>query len=164
MAIRYHPLRFLRQSSEERESRNEYLARSLGCLVGAHVLPGARRALDIGCQTGLVTDRLARNTGLEWCGVDPVVPARGVSPLGVPLFQGWAHEIPFPDRYFDCVSLVSVYEHIEPAFREASLAEIRRVLSVGGAVVGQLPNPYFPVEPHSRLPFMGWLPLEMQKA
>ena len=33
----------------------------------------------------------------------------------------------------------------------------------GAIVVGQLPNPYFPIESHSRLPFMGWLPLRLQK-
>jgi hypothetical protein len=38
------------------------------------------------------------------------------------------------------------------------------VLVPGGVVVGQLPNPYFPIESHSRLPFMGWLPLRVQKA
>ena len=38
-----------------------------------------------------------------------------------------------------------------------------RALKPGGVVVGQLPNPYFPIESHSRLPFMGWLPVRAQK-
>ncbi len=50
-----------------------------------------------------------------------------------------------------------------PERREASLTEIRRVLAPGGVVVGQIPNPHFPVESHSRLPFMGWLPMRAQK-
>ena len=57
----------------------------------------------------------------------------------------------------------NVYEHVLPEKRAASLAEIRRVLRPGGHVVGQIPNPYFPIESHSRLPFMGWLPLRAQK-
>jgi hypothetical protein len=29
-------------------------------------------------------------------------------------------------------------------------------------MVGQLPNPHFPIESHSKLPFMGWLPPRAQ--
>ncbi len=38
------------------------------------------------------------------------------------------------------------------------------MLAPHGFVVGQIPNPYFPIESHSRLPFMGWLPMGAQKA
>jgi SAM-dependent methyltransferase len=76
--------------------------------------------------------------------------------------HGVAHAIPFSDESFDCVVLANVYEHIEPDLRDASLREIRRVLAPGGILVGQLPNPYFPIESHSRLPFMGWLPYRAQ--
>lgn len=38
-----------------------------------------------------------------------------------------------------------------------------RVVRPGAIVVGQLPNPYFPIESHSRLPFMGWLPFKLQQ-
>jgi SAM-dependent methyltransferase len=41
--------------------------------------------------------------------------------------------------------------------------EMRRVLRPGGVVVGQIPNPYFPIESHSRLPLMGWLPISVQR-
>jgi hypothetical protein len=57
-----------------------------------------------------------------------------------------------------------VYEHIDPARRQASLTELRRVLAPGGILVGQLPNPHFPIESHSRLPLMGWLPYRLQNA
>jgi len=63
---------------------------------------------------------------------------------------------------FDSVVLANVYEHILPERRAASLAEIRRVLVPGGVIVGQLPNPRFPIESHSKLPFMGWLPSRAQ--
>jgi SAM-dependent methyltransferase len=58
--------------------------------------------------------------------------------------------------------LANVYEHVFPERRVASFEEIRRVLAPGGVVVGQIPNPYFPIESHSRLPFMGWLPVGLQ--
>ena len=44
------------------------------------------------------------------------------------------------------------------------MVEIRRVLVPGGVVVGQLPNPHFPIESHSKLPLMGWLPPRAQSA
>ncbi len=37
------------------------------------------------------------------------------------------------------------------------------MLNPGGVVVGQIPNPYFVIESHSRLPFMGWLPTTWQR-
>ena len=56
----------------------------------------------------------------------------------------------------------NVYEHVAPELREPSLREMLRVLKPGGVLVGQLPNPYFPIESHSRLPFMGCLPRRLQ--
>jgi SAM-dependent methyltransferase len=44
---------------------------------------------------------------------------------------------------FDCVTLANVFEHLEPALHNASMAEIYRVLAPGGILVGQIPNPYF---------------------
>jgi SAM-dependent methyltransferase len=79
------------------------------------------------------------------------------------LVPGRADSIPFPDQSFDVALFANVYEHVFPGDRVTSLEEIRRVLIPGGVVVGQLPNPYFPIESHSRLPFMGWLPVRMQK-
>ena len=56
----------------------------------------------------------------------------------------------------------NVFEHIPPDERVTSLREMFRVLKPGGAVVGQIPNPYFLIESHSRLPLMGWLPTKWQ--
>jgi SAM-dependent methyltransferase len=56
-----------------------------------------------------------------------------------------------------------VFEHIAPEARDRSFLETRRVLKPGGVLVGQIPNPYFPIESHSRLPFLGWLPLSAQR-
>jgi SAM-dependent methyltransferase len=153
----------LLQSEEEWETRNRVLVETLGDLVVEHVPPHAQRGLDVGCQTGDITDALATRTDLAWYGVDPTLASPRVTSVGAELRQGWAHELPFPDRHFGCVLFANVYEHVEPLLRSASLAEIRRVLLNGGCVVGQLPNPYFPIESHSRLPLMGWLPVAWQK-
>ena len=83
---------------------------------------------------------------------------------GAEIKHGWGHDIPFDDGAFDCVVFANVYEHVDPEYRQRTLEEILRVLAPSGILVGQLPNPHFPIESHSRLPFMGWLPMRAQKA
>jgi SAM-dependent methyltransferase len=154
----------LLQSEQEWDARNRVLSETLTSLVRENVRPVAERALDIGCQTGMTTDRYASLTGLAWEGVDPVIEEPKQSPGGLPLFPGSSDRLDFPDDHFDVAMLANVYEHIFPERRVASFREIRRVLGPEGVVIGQIPNPYFPIESHSRLPFMGWLPIGAQKA
>lgn len=155
--------RGLLQSPEEWAARNRALADTLSELVNQNIAPSTCRALDVGCQDGALTDALGAQTNFEWFGVDPAIALPKSSGGGAQLLNGWAHKIPFPDQHFDCVVLANVYEHISPELRTQSLGEIRRVLAAQGILVGQLPNPYFPIESHSRLPFMGWLPMTVQK-
>jgi SAM-dependent methyltransferase len=86
-----------------------------------------------------------------------------VSPQGATLYSAAADRIPYPDGHFDCIVFANVFEHVSAEHRIASLSEMYRVLRRGGTLIGQLPNPYFPIESHSRLPFMGWLPRRLQK-
>jgi SAM-dependent methyltransferase len=152
----------LLQSDQEWDTRNRVLSETLTELVRKEASEGASRALDIGCQQGLPTDRYATLTDLEWVGIDPVLTEPRKSPDGHELFPGSSDKIEFADDEFDVVMLANVYEHIFPDRRVASFEEMRRVLKPDGVVVGQIPNPYFPIESHSRLPFMGWLPVRAQ--
>ncbi|HET9153179.1 MAG TPA: class I SAM-dependent methyltransferase [Solirubrobacterales bacterium] len=152
----------LLQTEQEWDVRNRVLSETLTELVSVHAAAGASRALDIGCQNGVTTDRYASLTGLDWAGIDPAISERQRSPQGVELMPGSSDSLEFPDDSFDVVMLANVYEHIVPERRVASFAEMRRVLRPEGIVVGQIPNPYFPIESHSRLPFMGWLPVRAQ--
>lgn len=139
------------------------LAQTLGELRERFAPSGARYALDIGCQNGTLTGTWADESALEWVGIDPrIVEAREL-PGRVRLLPGSAEALPFADSYFDVVMLANVYEHIQPELRAKAFREIRRVLTRDGVIVGQIPNPYFPIESHSRLPFMGWLPIRVQK-
>ena len=158
------PLSGLLQSETEWDARNRALADSLISLIDKYAPKGAQQGLDIGCQHGDLTDEWNRRTELEWTGIDPGIDRPKASAHETPLLPGSASSIPFPDAEFDCVVLANVYEHIAPAERVASMAEMNRVLRPGGVIVGQLPNPYFPIESHSRLPFMGWLPVRAQNA
>jgi SAM-dependent methyltransferase len=151
------------QSQDEWRTRNRVLGDSLCALINAHTRPDAKRGLDVGSRDGNLPDILMQGTRLRWWGIDPIFERTVTSPSGAQLQPGWAHAIPFPDAAFDCVVLANVFEHIAPELREPSLVDIYRVLRRGGVVVGQLPNPHFPIESHSRLPFLGWLPLRVPK-
>ena len=153
----------LLQSPDEWATRNTELARTLRELLLGNVNVKTGEALDLGCQSGALTDEMAATTPLRWAGVDPIIEAERTSPGGQTLVHGYAHAVPFEDGRFDCVLFANVFEHVEPKQRRASLREIARVLAPGGILVGQLPNPYFPIESHSRLPFMGYLPGRVQK-
>lgn len=157
------PSHALLQSDEEWDVRNRVLSETLTELIRTEAPEGAARALDIGCQNGWTTDRYAKLTGLQWVGIDPALKESTRSPNGIELHPGFSDRLDFPDASFDVVMLANVYEHIFPESRVASFREMRRVLRAEGIVVGQIPNPYFPIESHSRLPFMGWLPMRAQK-
>jgi SAM-dependent methyltransferase len=148
-------------SPDEWAVRNRELTNNLVELINTFAPAATGQALDVGSQWGVMLDNLARRTTPRWWGVDPVVE-RHLSHDGFELVQGTADDLPFRDAAFDCVVLANVYEHIPPDRRDASLAEMLRVLAPGGVVVGQLPNPHFPIESHSKLPLMGWLPPRAQ--
>jgi SAM-dependent methyltransferase len=154
------------QSPEEWETRNAVLADSMSALInrfaGAMHSDGDR-GIDVGCQKGALTDAMESQTSFTWTGIDPSISEPRSSASGLQLLPGYADKLPFDAESFRIALFANVYEHVLPERREASLSEIRRVLTPGGFVVGQIPNPYFPIESHSRLPFMGWLPIRAQK-
>jgi SAM-dependent methyltransferase len=155
--------RGLLQSQDEWDVRNRTLSDTLSDFVNRYLYVQTNRALDIGCDAGRLTDLYAEKTKIQWWGLDPDVVPLQFSPRGIELVNGYAHRIPFPDAHFDCIMFSNVYEHVDPAWRVASVKEMGRVLKPGGILVGQLPNPYFPLESHSRLPFMTYLPARIRR-
>lgn len=55
------------------------------------------------------------------------------------LEHGDVRQIPFPDRHFDTVLLVSILEHLQPTDQAEAFSEIARVLKPGGQVVYGVP-------------------------
>ncbi|MBI3932195.1 MAG: methyltransferase domain-containing protein [Acidobacteria bacterium] len=103
--------------------------------------PG-RRALELGCGTGVFLERVARS-GADLHGLDlsPDLLARArervAGTANVRLVQGNAEAMPFPDGSFDAVYGSSVLHHLG---LEAALREVHRVLRPGGRTVFTEPN------------------------
>ena len=70
--------------------------------------------------------------------------------------QGDALELPFADGEFDVVFSNAVVEHV--GGRERQRRFVAEALRVGRRAFVTTPNRWFPVEVHTRLPLVHWLP------
>ena len=70
--------------------------------------------------------------------------------------QADARELPFEDRSFDIVFSNAVIEHV--GGEEEQRRFVAELLRVGSRAVITTPNRWFPVEVHTRLPLVHWLP------
>jgi SAM-dependent methyltransferase len=75
---------------------------------------------------------------------------------GIAYVQGDACALPFPDDAFDVVFSNAVIEHVGD--RERQQLFVREALRVGRRVFLTTPNRWFPIETHTRLPLVHWLP------
>ncbi|MBM3677508.1 MAG: class I SAM-dependent methyltransferase [Actinobacteria bacterium] len=74
----------------------------------------------------------------------------------IPYVQGDACALPFPDGAFDLVFSNAVIEHVGDRARQELF--VREALRVGRRVFLTTPNRWFPLEVHTRLPLVHWLP------
>ncbi len=70
--------------------------------------------------------------------------------------RGDACDLPFADGEFDVVHSNAVIEHV--GGRERQEAFVREAVRVGKRVFLTTPNRWFPLEVHTRLPLVHWLP------
>jgi ubiquinone/menaquinone biosynthesis C-methylase UbiE len=74
-----------------------------------------------------------------------------------------AVDLPFPDQAFDVVHSSAVIEHVGSPERQAKMvAECLRVAR--RAVCLTTPNRWFPIEVHTQLPLLHWLPPALARA
>ena len=98
------------------------------------------RLLEIGCGTGLFTERIRRATGATIVGTDisPELIEEAARRLPEVRFQvDDALHLSFPDGAFDGVYGSSILHHLEI---DPALHELRRVLRPGGRMVFAEPN------------------------
>jgi SAM-dependent methyltransferase len=74
----------------------------------------------------------------------------------IPYVQGDACSLPFDDGAFDVVFSNAVIEHVGGPERQRRLVD--EALRVGRRVFVTTPNRWFPLELHTRLPLVHWLP------
>lgn len=75
---------------------------------------------------------------------------------GLTFLEADLRSIPLPDDYFEAGICNAVVEHA--GTREQQLAVVREVCRVCRCVLFTTPNKSFPVELHTFLPFIHWLP------
>lgn len=103
--------------------------------------PG-RRALELGCGTGVFLERVAR-CGAQLHGLDlseellAKARSRVASLRNVAVERGNAEASPYPEAHFDAVYGSSILHHLN---LDAALAEAHRVTKPGGRVVFAEPN------------------------
>lgn len=118
------------------EARNELIVWTL-----RRWFPGMSSFLEIGCGTGFVISRLAREfPGVRMSASEIFAEAMpfvaGRTP-GAELYQFGACDIPFRDE-FDVVGAFDVVEHI--GADDVALAEMRRAVRPGGGLVLTVPQ------------------------
>ena len=117
--------------------------------IRQNVAPG--KALDVGCGTGVLAERLARE-GYDVTGVDPFQGMLKYLKQRNPAI-GTVHargeHLPFPDDTFDLTYCVAVMHHVaDPKDVRDTLMEMTRVTRPGGHVLvwdHNPRNPYWPI-------------------
>jgi SAM-dependent methyltransferase len=104
--------------------------------------PGAQRALDIGCGSGLLLARLARLGWDPW-GIEPdagaaAAAARRLGPPPDRVYRGPAEDAVYPAGSFGLVTLIHTLEHLHEPL--AVLTGVRRWLRPGGELRVRVPN------------------------
>ena len=105
-------------------------------LAIAAISPGAR-FLDVGCGTGRWVRRYTE-LGFSPVGVDATFGMLRIArshQASVPLLVGMAQSLPFSDSVFDCLSDITVVQHISYDLQSTALREMVRVLKPGGRMI-----------------------------
>lgn len=138
------------------------------------------RILDLGSEAGhniraVLNGTPARPNNVYIADIDERLVMEGAKRYGfVPVVIDESARLPFPNGYFDIVYCSAVIEHVTVekeniwsirsgrAFKSRSLKHqqefAREIQRVGRQYFVQTPYKHFPIESHTWLPFLAWLP------
>lgn len=147
---------------------------ALGCAVSRRSrerkLAWFRRRIEpdatvllIGASTaeGIGTENVVERGLAEHAHVHALVYESGDPGLDCPVTLGDARALPFPDASFDYVVSNAVIEHVGgPEGARAMVSEARRVAR--RSAIHTTPYRWFPVETHTQIPLLHWLPRRSQ--
>jgi len=122
----------------------KFLAKWRARIANQHIPSLARkgRILDIGC--GATPYFLINTTFKEKFGLDPAVDTN-LTDKNLTLQHHDIeknNQLPFEDNFFDVVTMLAVFEHIEPDHLKPLLQEIHRVLKPNGRYILTTPSPW----------------------
>ena len=125
------------------------------------------KLLDIGCGTGGATVAWSLK-GLDCTGIDLIKEDLNIAKLRAkaqeinPRFiKVSGTHLPFKQDTFDIIICDQVLEHT-PNFKK-TIKEIKRVAKKNAIIYIDMPNKFFPVEPHYKLFFIHWIPKKLQR-
>ncbi len=102
------------------------------------------KVLDVGC--GSYPYFLINSGFKEKHGIDPSLDARVVNgirgDMKLKKVRIGNTKLPFKDNYFDAVTMLAVFEHIDHEKLPSVLSEIKRMLKNGGTFVITTPSPW----------------------
>ncbi len=117
------------------DRRYEEIQRAKYRIVARNLPKRARRALDIGCGTGMFLEELSRHAKFV-VGVDvspEMLQVANVRRGKAALLLADADQLPFADGSFDAVVSVTLLQNMpDPA---ATVKEVMRVLKLGGTAI-----------------------------
>lgn len=162
------------RASRDARSKRAALFRNL------FVVDTATRILDLGSENGSNIRSVLEGTeaspeNIYIADIDETLVREGAKLYGyIPVPINETQKLPFPDQFFDIVYCSSVIEHVtvpkEDVWRVYSGSQFRacaqrnqrrfaeEVKRVGKNYFVQCPYKHFPIESHSWLPFVAWLP------
>jgi ubiquinone/menaquinone biosynthesis C-methylase UbiE len=111
--------------------------RALRRALALAALPPGTHFLDVGCGTGRWVRRYGE-LGFSAVGVDATIGMLRMArahDTKAPLVNALAQSLPFPDAAFDCLSDITVVQHIPYGLQSKALQEMVRVLKPGGRMI-----------------------------
>jgi len=99
------------------------------------------RTLDVGCASGIFSERLKKQLNVETWGIEMVADVAEVAKTKLDkVLTGAFDEVcnELPDSYFDCVFFNDVLEHMPDP--EDCLKKIKKNITQNGTIVASIPN------------------------
>ncbi|MFY9529526.1 MAG: class I SAM-dependent methyltransferase [Candidatus Acidiferrales bacterium] len=119
------------------EKIDKWQARAWHRALDACALRAGAPVLDVGCGTGRWLRRF-RERGLSPVGIDqstPMLRLARKNGTATPMLAAELEHLPFANESFDCVSSITVVQHIARSQQRRALDEIVRVLRHGGYLI-----------------------------
>lgn len=98
------------------------------------------RVLDVGC--GSYPYFLLNTNFAEKYGIDPSLNASTIKDINLKKLDITKQKLPFNDDFFDAVTMLAVFEHLDHEKISFALREIYRVLKKDGILVMTTPAPW----------------------